>query len=47
MTRRLKRLACAGLVAAALPAMAAEVIETTTRVQGDFIRLLEAIIERL
>jgi hypothetical protein len=29
MTRRLKSLACAGLVAAALPAMAAEVIETT------------------
>ncbi|HEX5128674.1 MAG TPA: BON domain-containing protein [Usitatibacter sp.] len=29
MTRRLKSLACAGLVAAALPAMAVEVIETT------------------
>jgi len=31
----------------ATPLSAEEVIETTSRVQGDFIRLLEAVIERL
>jgi purine-nucleoside phosphorylase len=43
-------LSCISNMAAGMqetPLSADEVIETTTRVQGDFIRLLEAIIERL